>query len=227
LITHIVSVDLGQAQDYSALAVLRRIWTWPGKDNRMPFDPVTSELRHEVPLLIRWPIESEYPIIVNQIVETYHLIQNEVDADGVALIVDRGGPGRPIVDYLRRKKLRPIGITIQAGNSVNERAEDDLTCPKKDIVSALVYEAQSGWVKIAKNLEWARELENELGNFGYKIKRDTGTVSYEAQQERVHDDLVVTLAAGLWYSRTMLPQRLSGAKGGNMATVEDTDYNPL
>lgn len=225
MINYIVSVDLGQADDFSALSVLRRVWVWPGHKKREAFDPNTAELRHEVALLVRWPIQTDYPIIVKQIEETYRLVESEQDADRVALIVDRGGPGRPIVDYLKKAKLRPIGITVTGGDVQKDREEDDMTCPKKDIVSALIFEAQSGWVKINETLEWAKELENEFDYFGYKINRDTGNITYESQERRIHDDLVVSVASGLWYSRTKLPQRWSGAKSG--ATVEENDYNPL
>jgi hypothetical protein len=221
---YIISVDLGQANDFSALSVIRRVWTFPQRKEGEAYDPRYSELRHEIPLLVEWPLETPYPEIEERIETIYRTVYEEPDADRVALIVDRGGPGRPVIDHLRKRELHPIGITVTGGDFVGERG-DDFTVPKKDIVSSLIFEAQSGRIKIDKLLELAARLQEQIDGFGYKINRNTGNTSYESLQEKIHDDLVVTVAAGLWYSRTKLPQRLTGA------VEKDTDdyalYNPL
>lgn len=221
---YIVSVDLGQSMDYSALTVLHRCWWRKGQRA----DPTTAKLWHAIEMLLRWPLGTPYPQIIDNIVEAYHYVQT-VSANrdqGVALVVDQGGPGRPVIDLLRQRRVRPIGVTITGGETVVQRPDNSLSCPKRDICSALVVAAQSGDVKVAAKLDLAAEFEKEVSSFGYVVKRKSGKVGYEALAEEIHDDLVVSAALGLWYSTTMLPKAFIPAGGGG-ATVEENDYNPL
>jgi hypothetical protein len=131
-----------------------------------------------------------------------------------------------VIDMLKAKKLKVTGVTITGGDMPHDRTDGTLTCPKRDICSALVVAAQSGAVKVAKGLECAEEFEKEVGAFGYNIRRQSGKMGYESIVDEVHDDLVVAAALGLWYSTQKLPKGFPGAAGRG-ATVEDNDYNPL
>ena len=216
MVDYILSIDLGQATDPAAAAVLHRCWWRPGE---RPI-PETAKLWHEVPLLHTWPLGTPYPQIVDDISQQYAYLWREHQQMGVRLIVDQGGPGRPVIDELRRKQLpdgsrmRPMGITLTGGESPRLREEQDgtqsLTVPKRDICSALVVAMHSGDVKVAPELGLTAEYEKQLGAFGYRINRDTGTQTYESQQAQVHDDLVVAVAMGLWYSTLVLSRRFPG-----------------
>lgn len=213
---YVVSVDLGQSMDYSALTVLHRCW-WRKGEKPLPD---TARLWHAVEMLIRWPLGTPYPKIVQNIVETVHYVQtvSQNGDRGVALVVDQGGPGRPVIDLLKREGVRPIGITITSGETVSQRPDNSMTCPKRDICSALIVAAQSGDVKVASKLELAPELEKEIASFGYTVKRKSREIGYEALVDEVHDDLVVSAAMGLWYSTTILPRTFVG--GSAMADVD-------
>ena len=209
MVDYILSVDLGQADDPAAAAVLHRCW-WRAGERPMPDN---AKLWHEVPVLHAWKLGTPYPLIVDEIAEQFAMLLRDHSHMGVALVVDQGGPGRPVIDELRRKRLadgtrlRPIGISITGGDVHRLREEQDgnlsLTCPKRDICSALVLAMHTGDVKLAQVPE-AAEYEKQLGAFGYKVNRRTGNTSYESQESAVHDDLVVAVAMGLWYSTAVL-----------------------
>jgi len=216
---YVISVDLGQAGDFSALSVLHRKWRrYETEVNRWP-------LYHEIPLMERWALHTAYPVIVEAIEKIYHFVETKSEM-GVRLVVDQGGPGRPVIDLLRQRKLRPVGVTITAGLTVGVKTDGELTCPKRDICAALVVAAQSGDLKVASGLELASEFEKEVEAFGYTINRKTGNMGYESIVNEVHDDLVVSAAMGLWYSTAMLSKAFP-ITDPMYVEGSDLDYNPL
>jgi hypothetical protein len=97
-ITSIAGLDLGQAQDFSALAVLGQ---------QIGDGPTAYAVRH----LQRWPPGTAYLRIA---ADEGRLLQAPELAD-CPLAVDQTGVGRPVVDLLRRAKvdacLHPVTIT--------------------------------------------------------------------------------------------------------------------
>ena len=217
---YIVSVDLGQSQDYSALSVLRRRWWRAGQKP----DLQTAKLWPEIPQLLRWPLGTPYPVIAQGIIETVRFVES-VAQFGVSLVVDQGGPGRPVIDFLRKAKVRPIGVSITSGDSISVRPDESMTCPKKDICSSLVLAAQTGDLKVARNLTLASEFETEIKSFGYTVNRKTAKMTYESIVAQVHDDLVIAVALGLWYSTSVLSTAfMTGTRADKDYYAE---YSPL
>ena len=70
--------------------------------------------------------------------------------------------------------------------------------PKRNLVSALQVAFSTGRLKIAKGLDLAKVLKEELLNFRMKINLATGHDSYEAWREGEHDDLVLAAALAVW-----------------------------
>lgn len=217
---YIIALDVGQAQDYSAMVVLHRVWWRKGQNPRVD----APRLWHEIPTIIRWPLGTIYPRIVEDVYETFRLFEETMAAWGTALVVDAGGPGRPVIDLLRAKGLRPIGVTITGGNLPHEREDGSLTVPKRDMCTALVVAAQSGEIAVAKGLPEAKEFQKEVAAFGYTVNKKTGSMSYESIVAETHDDMVAAAALGLWYSTTRLPKGFPNKDDGE---VRDTDYRPL
>lgn len=217
---YILSLDLGQAQDYSAAVVLHRRWWRAGERP----DPDMAKLWHGIPLILKWNLGTPYPKVVEEVAETCALLETKAQF-GVKLIVDAGGPGRPVMDMLKERRLRPIGVTITAGDLPHDRDDGTMTVPKRDICSALVVAYQNGDVKANPRLAYADELEEQISKFGYVVKPRSRKVGYENLDPEVHDDIVVAASLGLWYSTTRLPKGFPGARGE--ATVEDHDYDPL
>jgi len=217
----VIGLDLGQAQDYSALAAMQRTWWRKGQQP----DPRTAALWHQVKYLQRWRLGTPYTVIAQQVAELYRSIDTDVAQWGAKLVVDAGGPGRPVIDLLKAKRLKPIAVTITSGDTWHQREDGSYTAPKRDICSALVVAAQGGDVKIAAELSEAEELRREIDSFGYKINRRTGAETYEGMDDNIHDDLVLAAALALWYSTQQLSKKFPGTRRG--AEVRDTEYNPI
>lgn len=180
-----LGLDLGQAQDYTALAVVER------KVFRYEAKPEEYHIRH----LERPKLGTPYPAIVERV---QNLMQSDQLLNRTALVVDKTGVGAPVVDMFRKAGLRPVAITITGGNSVGSGG-GGYYVPKRDLVTALQVLFQTGRLKVAAGLPEARLLVEELLNFKVKINAKTAHDSYEAWREGIHDDLVLSVALACWY----------------------------
>jgi hypothetical protein len=181
--TYHVGLDLGQAADYTALAVVE--WT-----------PDALKVRH----LQRFPLGTVYPAIVNAVADLMSRLP-----EYPALAVDATGVGRPVVDLLRANGLRPVAVTITGGDSATHDGMD-WRIPKRDLVGAVAVGLQTGRLKIASGLPDAATLTRELLNFKVTIDPKTAHDSYSSWRESDHDDLVLAVALAVW-SAERFPNR--------------------
>jgi hypothetical protein len=188
-VTHyFVGLDLGQAHDPSALAVLERN-TFPRLGA-----PTLYGARH----LRRWHLGTPYTEIVEDVAR---LLGMPLLA-GAKLVVDGTGVGRPVVDLLRRVPElagRIVSVVITAGHAFSWGADGSYHVPKKDLVGVLQALMQTGRLKVARALPEAEVLTRELAAFRAKVTL-AGNETLEAWRERDHDDLVLALAVALWYA---------------------------
>lgn len=172
-------LDLGQAQDYTALAIVEKTQ-----------DAMEYHVRH----LERFPLGTTYTDQVQRVIGIMQRIP------GTTLIIDQTGVGRAVYDLFKKSGLSPIGVSIHGG----DRATHDggvWKVPKRDLVAALTVAFQNGELKIASSLPEASTLIKELQNFRVKIDPKTAHDSYEAWREGDHDDLVLAVALAVWYAR--------------------------
>jgi hypothetical protein len=195
-----VGLDLGQAQDFSALAVVERRVLRTGEldEAGQEIRPVRFDVRH----LHRPPLNTPYPAIV-ETVRT--LMAWPPLAERCHLIADATGVGAPVVDLLKRAGLDPVAVTITGGDSVNGGGRA-WRVPKRDLVSNLAVLFQSERLKVAEGLPHAADLVRELLNFRAKISV-AGHDSYEAWREGIHDDLVLAVALAVWWANMRKPFR--------------------
>jgi len=177
----LLGVDLGQANDYTAIAILKQM----GQPPKCVYHLVHLE---------RPALRTTYPDIVRR-VQT--LMQTPELRDRCALVVDATGCGRPVVDMIRQAGLRPIAVTITGGNDVTSTGAG-VGVPKRNLASILQVMLQSERLKVAQALPEAGTLVNELLNFRVKISV-AGHDTYEAWRENAHDDTVLAVAIALWY----------------------------
>ena len=173
----IISVDLGQATDFTAISVIKR---------------EGEEL--QVIHLERFPLGMAYPEQVKRITDLYKKLK-EIYKEVPTLVLDRTGVGRGIVDLLQDVRL--ISITITGGNVVTKDGRN-WNVPKRDLIHGLVVQFQTGKIKIVRSLPDAEILIKELLNFKMKVNITTGHDSYEAWREGIHDDLVLSVAMGAY-----------------------------
>jgi hypothetical protein len=192
-----VGLDLGQSNDYTALAVVEKI-----EPERGAGDP-DLHLRH----LERYELRTPYPAMVSrvaQLVSDPQLRRTHFDwrmgrdvLDEPELLVDATGVGRPVVDLFKERGLRYKAITITGGNSVTSTG-GGYGVPKRDLVGALEVPFHSGRLKVAAGLHLWETLRKELQTFRRKVSLTTGMDTYEHWRESDHDDLVLAAALACW-----------------------------
>ena len=188
-----VGLDLGQAQDPSALAVLERS-TAPD-----PADATCDLTHYAIPHLERWPLGTAYPAIIQRVVSLFA----KPPLQNATLVVDHTGVGRAVVDLLRdakaqgRLRANLKAVTITGGHAVSFADDGSFHVAKKHLVGALQVLFQSRRLRFARDLRLAEVFIKELNNFRVKMTA-VGNETYEAWREGDHDDLVLAVAIAAW-----------------------------
>jgi hypothetical protein len=185
---HVAGLDLGQATDHTALAVLERRWAAvPGTGRRLPFLTVGH--------LVRWPLQTAYTAIAADLAALVRRPPLRVPS----VAVDRTGVGAAVLEIIRqaRPAARLVPVLITGGFQVT-RDEDGVGwhIPKKDLVSTLTALLQSRRLRIAALPERAL-LTAELAAFRVRVT-PSANETFEAWRERDHDDLVLAVAMAAW-----------------------------
>jgi len=171
-------LDLGQSQDYTALAVIEA-----KRKSQL-------HLRHAK----RYELGTPYPDIVTDVAA---LLKRQEVGSAPELVVDGTGVGAPVVDMFHKAGLLPYVVKIHGGDKVNSDGLE-YRIPKRDLASCLQVYLQEKRLKIAAALPLADILIGELLNFKVKIS-EKGHDSYEAWREGDHDDLVIAVAMPCWF----------------------------
>lgn len=239
---YLLSVDLRQAQDYTALTVLertsvdtgrtkehkRRVSTIIGGEyadswahGQQPDSTVITKVyehHYAARHLERLPIGTPYPAQVLRIKELHERLKAETGTPP-RLVADATGVGKPVIDMLRAAELSPAAVTITGGDSVTRDAQD-FRVPKRDLVGAMQVLLQSERLKIASSLKEAATLTAELLAFKVSISLK-GYDSYGNDagpwRENPHDDLVLAVALACWYGEqpvVSVPKRRSSRLRG-------------
>jgi hypothetical protein len=191
---HILGLDLGQAQDFTALVGLeqsqrRERPATGGRIGRWCRD-------YGCRLLKRWPLGTPYTLVVRDVAQA----AGRLPARPV-LVVDGTGCGRGPVDMFRGASLpvlQLVAVNITGGFKAGFEGGYH-TVPKKDLVGAVQSALQGRRLRIARRLREAATLTRELTAFRVKVNVATGNESFEAWRERDHDDMVLALALALWW----------------------------
>lgn len=190
---YFVGLDLGQRQDFTALAVLERVETKGEWDAwRMAYKKdVTLRLRH----LERVPLGTPYPEVVARV---RRLLQTEAMGGHCDLVVDATGVGRPVVEMLELADLgcwvRPVVVTGGRHESVEGGWAH---VPKRDLMSRLQVLLQGDRLKIAERLEYSAALVKEMAEMRVKVTQ-AGNEQYGAWRKGAHDDMVFAVALACW-----------------------------
>lgn len=206
-------LDVGRAVDHSALSALVRY-----------LFPVGNQVvsKYYCVYLKRYDLKTPY----EQIEEDCGAWWSWADLIGMRryFIIDMTGVGAPVLEGIRRKRVRAIGVNITGGLNEANPDIDQFNVPKAALTTTLLRTAQMGRFKGYDTLEHWKELTEELSSFGYKINKDTANITYESLDDKVHDDLVISVALPVWYGERVVPNRI-GFK--SRSEVETEEYNPL
>jgi hypothetical protein len=206
---YVITVDLGQVNDPTAIAVLERREQWTGRQElvtnvaafvagftRQPQHYQRQQIAgvYDITHLERLPLGTAYTEIPGRLHRiALRLRQLWLDAmfeetgigrAGLAeapieLVIDQTGVGRPVVDLLREHDLDPVAITITSGDQVTHVADREYRVPKRDLVGAVQSAMQARRLRAAASLPDWPVLKGELANFKARISL-TGHDSYGA-----------------------------------------------
>src|SRR4051812_29784985 len=125
--------------------------------------------------------------------------------------MDATGVGRPVVDLLREAGLDPVAVTIHGGDQVIRGHEREYRVPKRDLVGSVQAALQTRRLRAAEAVPGWPTPKRGLGNFKAPITpggHDTygAGSSGDDWREGAHDDLVLSVALGIWYGEYLAPQ---------------------
>lgn len=180
-----VGLDIGQRSDPTALTVIKGV---QDEDFTRSY-----HLRHAD----RFELGTPYPEVADKVAALMEMDELKK----AKLVVDATGVGRPIVEMLEERGLRPESIWITGGDSVTkDRKGREYRVPKRELASTVQALLQSGRLEFAAELPFREKLTEELQKFRAKINVATGKATFEHWRERDTDDLVLALACALWHA---------------------------
>ena len=178
-----VGLDLGQANDYTAIAVVEK-----ARDD--------LHVRH---------LERFRHTLFPDAAHRVEALLDSPQLKGMAeLVIDTTGVGPAVTDIFSKRGRTFKAVKIHGGD-VESCEVGTYRVPKRNLVSSLQAALQTGTLRIASSLELAEVLREELLNFRIKINITTGHDSYEHWREGDHDDLVLAAAMAVWSARTPQP----------------------
>ena len=209
-----LGLDLGQAADYSALAVVEEpIYAPPfggwvsgaslDAEQRRSYERLAYEWQQLAPGkpplwlrgLHRYPLRTPYPDVVADVLR--RLGGRDAYRPDAVLVIDGTGVGAGVVDLFRYGdlpcELRPV--IIHGG--VKVVIDRGLHVPKRDLIGAVQVVLHTGRLQVARQSDvtdlWAKEMQN------YQMKlTDSGHDTYNARGDSRHDDLVLGVALAVW-----------------------------
>ena len=185
-----VGVDLGQAQDPAAIAVVER---------REPVygDDAACELmvRH----LERVALGTPYPGVVARVRQ---IVSHPELYGQCAVVVDGTGVGAPVVDMMRAAGLgcEISAVTITSGDREHHTGRVWYV-PKRDLMAGVEVMLERGELRIARQLREAGALVRELMDVKVTWAKKSGNMRMGADGYGQHDDLVIALALACWRGR--------------------------
>lgn len=204
---HAVGIDLGQAQDNSALAAIRYARPLEDLGPEVPGDvglPDAGLPVWECRAMKRWPLQTPYTRIALDVANIM-----ATKTRGALVFVDATGVGRPCVEMIVRAlaavgspfwKLVPVIIT--GGLAVADNPDGTMHVSKTRLVSVLQVVLQARRLKIAKRHPEAASLRREMGSF--KLRVTTSGAETFGAQGKSHDDLVFALALAVYAAEMAL-----------------------
>jgi hypothetical protein len=199
-----IGLDIGQQNDFSALAVVSQQATQGAFDaEREAYRPVWQQ---HVVWLERWPLGTPFSSVVRRTVEirnSPHLVEPGDRMLGrptryPPILLDSTGVGLPLVGMFRENhQVTPTPVTITGGDNVNTTATG-YRVPKADLVGALSVGFEMQEIKIASGLDLSDDLIGELKAFRMETNSATGRTRYNAM-EGAHDDLLIATALATWW----------------------------
>ncbi len=213
-----VGVDLGQANDPTAIAVLEKAVV---PASTAMFSPARGQLEtgdqvFDLVYLKRPKLGTAYDAVAERVADLVVRLE-PMGAFGesgrITLCIDGTGVGRAIVDLLRTAftergrrgeyvpRLDFRAVTVTGGNSRETpppRRGGYWSVPKKDLIFPAVAAFQQRRLRIAEGLKDRGALVEELRNYRRVTNIASGNNTFEPWRQGDHDDLLFALSLALW-----------------------------
>jgi hypothetical protein len=201
----VVGVDLGQASDPTAVAVLEHLAGVLDPNSEYERHTGTSRLRQtpamqvNVKHLQRLPLGLSYPSVIQTVKDLLarQPLCGYDDVKPATLVLDDTGPGRPVGDVFVESGLRPVRVCITSGEAVTPMSGNRWNVSKTVLISTVDAMLHCGTLRFAAALSDAEAMRSELKDFRRKLS-DAGRSTYAARTG-AHDDLVLAVAIGCWF----------------------------
>lgn len=214
---YILGLDLGQARDHSALAVLERVCK-PHLKNAGRFIG-----HYALRYLRRWPLQTSYTAVAADLA----CLVGTPPLSWPALVVDQTGVGQAVVDFLTKARLcaslEPVVIT--SGQRISRGARGAWHVPKRTLVYCLRKLLQSRRLQVAALPERSLLIQ-EMQAFRVKITV-VAKETFQAWRERDHDDLVLAVALAAWWGEQQSCSPPSSAADGAHAAQSFEEQRTL
>jgi hypothetical protein len=210
---HIVAVDIAKRRDYFGILVM--------KDNPAIIDgnallESPDRIIHTYDVI---HIEKYQGMGFEEMAGRVEQLMGHKDLHYNAdLLVDGTGVGEAAVELIRKKGLNPLPVIFTGGENYREVPAfagelfkgasgsfnrlmiiKEIHVPKKDLAAAGVILMEAKRLRVAPG-RWRDEFNKQLTLFKGKVNEKTRRVSYEAETEAVHDDLVVCFLMAAWWA---------------------------
>jgi hypothetical protein len=194
-VRYTIGLDLGQARNHTALAVLERTWTAATAREFILSGTrgFSGEYEYLVVGMERLALGTSYPMVV----EWVKTIAKRYGEDLGEIVVDATGVGSAVMDLLKRAQIgaRIAGVVITGSQATGNpsgagrTAAGYSTVSRTELLTALQVSIQSRRISISLPLcsEWAA-LQKEL-----ELLRMAG------KRAGVQDDLAFALALAVWW----------------------------
>jgi hypothetical protein len=197
-----LGIDLGQKQDFTALAIIERehrVYSARNPATYAFYEDTLFRLRH----VERIKLGTPYPEIVDAVDA---LIQTAELKGRCRLVVDATGVGLPVMQMLKERcrSARVEAVTITGGARASSEGGMHRV-PKRDLVTALQLAFERKQIAISGSLPLIKEVIHELMTLSVKVG-DSGRERFEAWRESDHDDLVLAIALAWWRASRREPE---------------------
>jgi hypothetical protein len=214
---HIVSVDLGQSLDYTAIAVLQHCTGI--NDAGSPYEQHTGQTtgtklqtkaeRFRVVHLERLPLGTHYARQVDHVSQMMARkpLCGDENQKPAQLVIDAGGVGRGIFDFFTKAGFtKAIAITITGGGESSCHGPFRYNVSKHELVTGLdaLLHHPDNPLKFSIHLTESHALAEELRDFERHVGA-AGRNTYEARSGK-NDDLVMSVAMACWWATRPKPQ---------------------
>src|SRR5215208_7172528 len=175
-----LGVDLGQASDFTAIAVLEKTIVPP---ETALFSPTGERPGNRL---------VEGTTVGRGICD---MLDSELKRRGTTT------KGMPKVDF-RRVSVTGSNTTLKRP----DRSNGYWSVPKRDLIFPAVAAFQQGKIRIARGIADREALVNELKNYSRKTNIASGNTAFEPWRESDHDDLLFAVCLALWGWQTRKPR---------------------